>query len=250
MKNFGLEKDIDRMYLRGFVNKLKIEKFIYKGKEKKNAEYSIHEFNRKGEIIREEIYTERRNYIKEAILDHSSRVIGWEIYNHGYDQISTVIYKLNKYKQKMEKKVNGNLEEIYKRDKWGNRIEIYYCNTGAKDVYKYHYRLARIQLSILGQFGIRLGKSGRIIHHFKNDKHGNIIERNAFRFETNQLIWNEKSKANKYGDITEQTTLNPLNGKTSKKTFSYMYNTKNNWILKQEFDEQNTLIKEEKRMFE
>jgi len=249
MKNFGVEKDINTMYLKGNVKAVITEEFIFKNDEKISIEYSTYDFNMKGEVVCQKKIGKNGTIIYEAILDHSLRVTGWNVYNNSHDKISNIIYKLNKFKQKTNKFVNGVLEEIYKRDKWGNLIEVYYCSTGAKDIYKYNYKFAIIQLSIPGKTIFNFGKSKKIIHYFENDKFGNITSIKTYEFETNKLLNTEKFKINKFGDVTEHSTFDFLNENISKRHFKYTYEF-NNWILKQQYDEQYTLTCEIIRQIE
>jgi len=239
MKNFGVKSNMALDYLNGILSSVYTKSFEITGIEKNCIERVYREYNEDGERILSIHYDNDENIRLKQVskLDGFGNQVGYVNYDSFDNQISAGKYEYDYRTRMIAKYHNGECEEQYKYDENDNIIQVYYPNTGARDLYEYAINnFASTQLSIRGEdslFGSIFGGPNKKLTTFLNDALGNIYEMRVFDAETKNLLFLQKNKINDQGDEIESIGYNADGSVHAHLKYNYEYDNKNNWTLKQ-----------------
>lgn len=253
MKNFGIKGDTTLDFLNGQVSSVKTVTNDIKDGEAEQTDHSYREYDKKGNRTLSIHYDDNDAVRLKQVsqFDSSGKKIGYVNYDKYDRQDSYGKYQYD-YNGKMTAKYHdGTCEEQYEYDGKGNVAQVYYPNTGGRDLYEYDLNnLATKQLSKKGEnslFGSLFGGPKNKLTIFTNDKFGNIIEMKVYDGDTKELLFTQKNTANDKGDEIESIGYNADGSVYSHVKYNYQYDNNDNWILKQTLTKDGKVYRENKR---
>lgn len=253
MKNFGIKGDTTLDFLKGNVNSVENTTYDIKDGATEPTERSYREYDKNGNRTSSVYYDENDNVRLKQVsqFNGAGKKIGYVNYNKYGSQDSNGKYQYDFNGRMIAKHHDGTCEEQYEYDNSGNVSQVYYPNTGRRDLYEYDLNnLATKQLSIKGEnslFGSLFGGPNKKLTLFTNDKFGNIIEMKVYDAESKNLLFTQKNSINSNGDEIESIGYNGDGSVYSHVKYNYQYDNNGNWILKQTLNKDGKVYRENKR---
>lgn len=254
MKNFGIKSDRTLDFLIGEVKSVTNKTFDLKDGVKELSDHSTREYNSDG-YRSLSIYYEKSGDIRlrqVSRFDDEGNKIGYINYNANDLRDSQGKYELDYEGKIVSKFHNGEHEESYEYDDNDNITEVFYPNTGGRDIYEYDDNgLATQQLSLSGEnslFGNLFGGPKKKLTTFVNDRWGNITEMKVYNAETRELLFTQKNTINNQGDEIESIGYKADGSVHAHVRYEYKYDNNGNWIFKKTLTKEGRVYREQERL--
>jgi hypothetical protein len=237
MKNFGIKTDRANDYLVGKVKSVTIKIFDIKEGIKELNYHSMNEYNFDGHRCLSLYYKKSGGLRLRQVFrfDNDGNKIGYTNYNTNGLRDGQGIYELDNEGKIVNKFHDGEHLECYEYDDNDNITEVFYNNTGDRDIYEYDNNgLVIKQLSLSGEssmFGNIFGGPKKKLTTYVNDRWGNIIEMKVYNAETRELLFTQKNTINNQGDEIESIGYKADGLVHAHMKYEYIYDNNGNWIL-------------------
>ena len=255
MINNAIKDDLTLDFLRGNVKSTKNKTYKYHSgiKELNDLSYAEYDTN-KNRTLRVLHNTDGTQRLKQVSrFNQKGQKINFVNYDKHNDQDSSGRLEYNTLGFLSARYYQGTCEEQYQTDNNGRIISTVYPNTGGKEVLEYENNLIVKQLSIKGEnsmFGSLFGGPAKKLTVFSNEPNGNVIEIKIYDYENKSLLATQIFSYNEFGDEIGSNFIQKDGISKQVSKHAYTYDDKKNWIIKINFNSDDTIDSEDQREIE
>ena len=252
MKNFSIKSEKSLDFLIRDVKTTENKTFDVKDNTRQLNNHSKREYNSNGDRTLSMIFDQFSNLTLRQVstFDDYGNKTGFINYDSNGYQDTAGKNELDDEGRMISKYYINQITETYKYNHNDEIIEVYYPNTGGRDIYEYDKSgFAIRQLSLSGGKSLfSLGTPKRKLTTFTNDEFGNIIEMKVYNDDNNELLFSQKNIMNISGDEIESIGYKSNNSVHSHVKYYYIYDNKGNWTLKQTMTQDAEIYREIERI--